>query len=73
MTILTLCFRDGCPLGLSCLRNRANTTPGFRQSWASFGPPVHGWCEHYILVSAAVLTAAEQASLEADRQFLERL
>ena len=51
----------------TCLRSRFVTPPGFRQEWRNFGPPVDGWCESYLSPIPA------DASLEADRQFLEAM
>ena len=67
MADLTLCFRDTCPMASTCLRSRFVTPPGFRQEWRNFGPPVDGWCESYLSPIPA------DASLEADRQFLEAM
>lgn len=51
MPDITMCAKDGCPLGLTCRRNITVTKPKFWQSWADFDR--HGdSCDGYLPVEA---------------------
>lgn len=67
MPDITMCARDGCPLGPTCLRNITVTHPKYEQSWATFDRRPDGGCDHRLEVdpppAAPAISGAAAAAL----------